>query len=167
MKSAKGNNALAQLKVGDAYLEGNLLSKDIQKAIEYWTKSAEQNDIDAMKRLRAFYIDGVENIEQNVELALSWTLKAAELDDCESQRMLGVDYLIGTHTDTDYSKAAMWSKKAADKGDAQAQYALGVMYKRGFFEDGVDMIEAKHWFSLSASQGFQLAIDELELINQV
>jgi hypothetical protein len=120
-----------------------------------------------MKRLRSFYIDGVENIEANVELALSWTLKAAELDDCESQRMLGIDYLIGTHIDVDYNKASFWSKKAADKGDAQAQYALGVMYKRGFFEDGVDIVEAEHWFSLSASQGFQLAIDELELIKDV
>jgi TPR repeat protein len=167
MKSAKGNDALAQLKVGDAYLEGNLLSKDIQKAIEYWTKSAEQNNIDSMKRLRTFYIDGVEDIEANVELAIGWTLKAAELDDCEAQRMLGVDYLIGTHIDVDYSKAAYWSKKAADKGDSQAQYALGVMYKRGFFEDGVNMDEARHWFSLSASQGFQLSIDELNSINDV
>jgi TPR repeat protein len=41
------------------------------------------------------------------------------------------------------------------------------MYKRGFFEDGVNMDEARHWFSLSASQGFQLSIDELNSINDV
>ena len=32
-----------------------------------------------------------------------------------------------------------------------------------YFYNGVDMIEAKHWFGLSAIQGFQLAIDELKL----
>ena len=164
MKSAKGNDALAQLKVGDAYMEGNLLSKDAEKAFEYWTKSAENNNIDAMKRLRLFYIDGVDNVEANLELAHAWTVKAAELDDCESQRKLGGDFLLGTCGKVDYEQAAIWSKKAADKGDAQAQYTLGVMYKRGFFQGGADLVEAKEWFQLAASQGLQQAIDELELL---
>jgi uncharacterized protein len=163
MKSAKLGNTEAQLKVGDAYLEGNLLSKDVGKAFEYWTKSAEKNNITAMKRLRSFYIDGIDNID----LASTWTLKAAELDDSESQRQLGSDFLLGTCGIVDYEKAFIWSKKAADKGDAQAQYALGIMYKRGFIETGIDLVEAKHWFELAASQGIQGALDQFKLLEQL
>ncbi len=164
MKSAKGNNALAQLKVGDAYLEGNLLSKDVDKAFEYWNKSAEKHNIDAMKRLRAFYLEGIDNIKANLDIASNWTLKAAELDDCESQRQLGLDFLLGTCGTIDYEKASIWSKKAADKGDAQAQYTLGVMYKRGLFEGGVDLDEAKQWFHKAALQGFEPALNEMKLL---
>lgn len=164
MKSAKLGNAEAQVYVGDAYLEGNLLSKDVGKAFEYWIKAAENNNILAMKRLRVFYIDGIDEIESNLELAFHWTKKAAELDDCESQSSLGGDFLVGTTGHIDYEQAYVWSKLAADKGDERAQYALGIMCKRGFFEDGVNLDEARYWFNLAATQGFQPAIDELALI---
>ena len=38
------------------------------------------------------------------------------------------------------------------------------MYKRGFFQEGVDLAEAKEWFQLAASQGLQEAIDEVKLL---
>lgn len=164
MKAARLENSEAQVKVGDAYLDGKLISKNAEKGVEYWIKSAEHNNIMAMKRLRVFYIDFFDDIPPNLELAFYWTNKAALLDDTESQRLLGGDFLLGTCGKVDYEQASVWSKKAADKGDAQAQYTLGVMYKRGFFLGGVDLIEAKQWFGMAASQGFQLAIDELKLL---
>jgi len=164
MKSARLGNSEAQVKVGDAYLDGVLISQDTNKAFEYWLKSANNNNLEAIKRLAVFYVDGIDDIEPNLELALEWTTKAAELDDTESQRNLGSGYLIGTYGIVDYPKAALWSFKAAEKGDKEAQFALGIMYKKGFFETGVDLEEAREWFALSAEQGFQSALDELELI---
>ena len=117
-----------------------------------------------MKRLKVFYYEGIENINANLELSSSWTLKAAELDDTECQRESGFNFLMGSGVKIDYEQAYIWSKKAADKGDAQAQFTIGIMYKRGFFEDGVNIDAANEWFEMAASQGFQLAIDELNQI---
>jgi TPR repeat protein len=166
MKSAKGNNAFSQYKVGDAYVEGNLLSKDVDKAFEYWSKAAENGNIQAMRRLRVFYLDGIDHIKPNMELASHWTKKAAMLDDCESQRDLGGDYLLGACGEVDYEQAAFWSRKAAEKGDAQAQYTLGIMLKRGFLGGADDLEEAKHWFELAASQGYESALEELKLMSE-
>lgn len=164
MKSAKLNNSEAQVKVGDAYLDGELISKDTSKAFEYWLKSAENNNLDAMKRLYVYYVDGIDEIQPNLKLVLHWTTKAAELGDSESQSKLGQGYLLGTYGVVDYEKAAFWLFKAVEKDDRYAQYALGIMYKKGFFKEGVDLDKAIEWFALSAAQGLQESIDELELL---
>jgi TPR repeat protein len=164
MKSAKLNNAEAQFKVGNAYFDGILISKDTSKGFEYWIRSAENNNIEAIKRLAIFYVEGIDEIEPSLEQALYWTTRAAELEDTEFQRILGSGYLVGTFGVVDYQKAALWSFKAAEKGDKEAQFSLGIMYKKGFFESGVDLDEAREWFALSAEQGFQLALEELELM---
>ena len=62
----------------------------------------------------------------------------------------------------DYAEALKWSRKAADQGHAPAQYNLGVMYRNG---RGVpqDYVRAHIWFSLSAAQGDQDAVENRDL----
>ncbi len=91
-----------------------------------------------------------------------WEEKAAQ-GDIQSQRQLGVMYLLGQGIDPDYDMALEWFNKAAAQGEDIAQYQLGVMYADG---KGVaqNNVQAHMWYSLSAQQGNENArirLDEL------
>lgn len=80
-----------------------------------------------------------------------WEEKAAQ-GDMQSQRQLGVMYLLGQGIDPDYELAIDWFNKAAAQGEDIAQYQLGFIYAEG---KGVEPnnVEAHMWFSLAAEQG--------------
>ena len=91
-----------------------------------------------------------------------WEEKAAQ-GDMQSQRQLGVMYLLGQGIDTDYDMALEWFNKAAAQGEHIAQYQLGVMYAEG---KGVDQsnVQAHLWYSLAVQQGnpsARIRLDEL------
>ena len=91
-----------------------------------------------------------------------WEQKAA-LGDMDSQRQLGVMYLLGQGIDADYAVALDWFNKAAAQGEHIAQYQLGVMYAEG---KGVEQnnVQAHMWYSLSVQQGnpsARIRLDEL------
>ena len=91
-----------------------------------------------------------------------WEVKAAQ-GDMQSQRMLGVMYLLGQGIDPDYDMALEWFNKAAAQGEDIAQQQLGWMYAEG---KGVDQsnLQAHMWYSLSAQQGnpsARIRLDEL------
>ncbi len=91
-----------------------------------------------------------------------WELKAGQ-GDMQSQRQLGVMYLLGQGIDPDYDLALEWFNKAAAQGEHIAQYQLGVMYAEG---KGVDQsnVQAHMWYSLAVQQGnpsARIRLDEL------
>ena len=85
------------------------------------------------------------------EARAKWEVKAAQ-GDIQSQRQLGVMYLLGQGIDTDYAMALEWFNKAAAQGEDIAQYQLGIMYADG---KGVAQsnVQAHMWYSLAAQQG--------------
>ncbi len=80
-----------------------------------------------------------------------WELTAAQ-GDAQSQRQLGVMYLLGQGIDPDYDLALEWFNKAAAQGEDIAQYQLGMMCAEG---KGVAQsnVQAHMWYSLAAQQG--------------
>ena len=56
-KAVKNNNVLALRRLGDHYRDGlyPYISKDINKAKEYWKKAADLGNEDARKRLEKIY----------------------------------------------------------------------------------------------------------------
>ncbi len=89
-----------------------------------------------------------------------WELQAAQ-GDPQSQRQLGVMYLLGHGIDADYALALEWFNKAAAQGEDIAQYQLGFMYAEA---KGVDRnnVQAHMWYSLAAQQGNENARIRLE-----
>lgn len=160
MKAAQKGNALAQLKVGDAYIEGDLLQRDEDKGIEYLTKAAEQNEIHAIHRLGLYYDQGLGEIKPNKELSFKWYMKGALLEDIRSEFRVGFCYLVGSGVEKNEKEAAKWLFKAGDKGHADAAYTVGTMLLREM-AIGEDVEVAKVWFNKAASQGHAAAIEEL------
>jgi TPR repeat protein len=50
--AANKGNAVAQCNLGHAYMNGNRVKKDVEKAKHWYTKAAEQGHGDAVKRLK-------------------------------------------------------------------------------------------------------------------
>ena len=94
-----------------------------------------------------------------------WELKAAQ-GDIQSQRQLGVMYLLGQGLDPDYDMALEWFHKAAAQGEDIAQYQLGFMYAEG---KGMDPnnVQAHMWYSLADQQGNANARIRLEALTEL
>ncbi len=93
-----------------------------------------------------------------------WEEKAAQ-GDMQSQRQLGVMYLLGQGIDTDYDMALEWFNKAAAQGEDIAQYQLGRMCAEG---KGVAQsnVQAHMWYSLAAQQGNESARSHLDELTE-
>lgn len=76
-KAAAQGNPAAAYRLGKLYLQGELVSKDVPKALEYLTVSARQGSPFAQYILGKLYLIGKE-VEQDREKAYRWFEMAAE-----------------------------------------------------------------------------------------
>ena len=108
-----------------------------------------------------FYYEGL-GIEKNYEQAYLWWKKSAEQEFAPAQANLGYCYMEGVGTNSDMQLAFKFSELAAIAGDATGQYNLAEIYKDGSEAVPQNLDNALHWFSLSAEQGIDDAIEERE-----
>lgn len=150
-RKAEAGDAQAQYELGRRYAEGEGVSKDAAKAMEWWNRAAEQGNADAQHRLGVAYHLG-EGVKQDLIKAIAWTRKAAEQGNSKAQRNLGISYMLGEGMAKDNTLALEWMRKAAEQGNANAQHTLGWMYERG---EGVpkDVTKAVEWYRKAADQG--------------
>ncbi len=160
MKAAQHGNALAQLKVGDAYFGGVLIHRDHQKALEYLTKAANQNDVQAIQRLGLVLDVGSEEIQPDKAASFQWYMKGASLNDAECQYGVAMAYFAGDGVEQNFEQAVDWLTKAANNGYDRAQHTIGFMLLRGI-HCPVDIEYAKYWFEKAAALGNQEAAGEL------
>lgn len=107
---AKGNK-FSQYNLALSYYKGDIVPKDMEKAISLFKKSAGNGYLPAQKLLGDIYREGTDTGEDLDEAAF-WYQKAAEQNDKDSQYLLGVVYLIKN----DYNNACSWFKKALGNG---------------------------------------------------
>lgn len=63
------------------------------------------------------YFNGDDEVEPDVEKAVYWFTKLAELDNSDAQFNLGLHYAEGCGIERDFEKAAYWFERAAENGD--------------------------------------------------
>lgn len=120
------------------------LFKDKDKAIEYYTKAAEEGYIIAMHALRRLYKD-------NAVESIKWLKRLAHYGNAKEQCELGLEYYNGNIISEDISKAIYWFEKAAKQEDEIAMYYLGEIY---FNEDKYkDSSKAVYWWRKAAEVG--------------
>ena len=136
------------------------------EVISYLKSAAEKGHLKAQKEFALYqpgYYAPITNYNINVEERLFCLEKAAEQDDAEAMRELGMTYYNEPDADylkTDYKKAVFWLKKASDKGDGEAKLYLAKCYKHG---DGTEKNPKKR-FSLykeAAECDFEEAMGEV------
>ena len=124
MAKAEEGDSIAQYQLGKHYL---YLDKDYPKAIEWFKKSADQNNAQAQYDLAQLYLD-CEEVEQDLDLAFSWLQKSADLGNPAAFMDLGYMYKYGLGVEEDYSKAIELFLIPANKGYKQAYYELARLY---------------------------------------
>lgn len=156
---AEEDDADAQFALGIEYDYGDR-SEDLDEAIKWYTKAAEQGHVLAQNNLAFCY-----QRQQNYEEALKWYRKAAEQNHAEAENAIGFFYYKGYGVEQDFTEAVRWYRKSAVHGSKTGQYNLGCRYLEGV---GVseDRQEAVKWLRKSADQGHQKAIDKLAEIGE-
>jgi len=142
LQEAKQGNSNAQYDVASMYQNGRGVKPDLGKAVEWYKKSAAQNNAKAANRLKL--------LEANEE-RFKKVLAQAEKGSAESQYKLGKMYSEGVGVSINNSKAAEAFENAAKQGHAKAEYNLGLSYYEG---NGVkkDRAAAYKWFKAAAEQ---------------
>ena len=145
---AEKGHAKSQFRVGARYDFGKDVEKDLDKAIEWYRKAAEQDYVDALFNLGEIAINKEGN-HYNPREAKGYFERAAELGDKEAFSRLGALHFWGQGTKIDYSKALecfMESKEFPD-----SQWYLGKHYDKGHgVEQDID--EAVKWWRKAAAQ---------------
>lgn len=155
-------HAMLQLSLGQAFDAGLGIEKDDSKAVEWYSKAAEQGLMAAMYFLARKYEYG-HGIPRDSERAIRWYRTAAEGGLPEAQYELGEHYLTceDEPVDENWREAAFWFRKAAEQGHSNAQLRLA-----GMNEDGLgipqDLHAAVYWYRRAAEQGNELALAALD-----
>lgn len=149
---AVAGDAEAQCALGICYEYGRGVEENINAAVLWYKKSAEQGCAAGQTDLAMCYLDG-KGVPQDEDLAIKWLEKAAEQGYWIAQQtLITVSRYSGT---TDL-------QKAAKTGDPKAQYELGKYYMTfmavPYYEEAVE------WFTKAAKQGHEQAQMELAQI---
>jgi TPR repeat protein len=108
------------------------VAKDPALAVDWYRKSAERNDPEAMTQL-GFHLRQGSGVAWNEAEAMHWFRKAAVMHNVDAQVALAWGYMHGLGGGPqDYAAAAAWFTRAAEKGSAAAQLNLGTLYERGW-----------------------------------
>lgn len=135
-KSIKiSNNDMAKAysmnNLGSMFLLGEGVRKDIDKALEYFQKSAELGNDTAMLNLGLLYFNG-ELVDRDYQVAFEYFNNAATKFNGKSLNMLGYYYEKGLLGNQDISKAIECYKKSYENNFVKAAYNCA-----RFFENGI------------------------------
>lgn len=145
--AADQNDANGLYKMGCYYLNAE---EDIEKAKEYFLRSAQQDETDAMVELGDLLLK-----EAVFEEAFVWLRKADTLGNSDATVKLFDCYHDGIGVAVDIPKSMEYLQKAADAKNCSALYKLGLHYRYGVEVD-VDYQKAFSLFSLASETGEDL-----------
>ena len=145
MRAAQLEQAKAQYNIGVSFEYGYLGQEiDIDKAIHWYTKAAEQHESDALLNLGALYYHG-KGVEQNCQKAFDYLMKSANTRNAEALGNIGTMYNKGKCFKRDAQKAISYFQQAAEAGAYKYYTYIGQLYHTG---DGVkrNRKQALHYF---------------------
>lgn len=122
-QGAAAGNAYDQLNLGAAYDNGIGVERDIDKALQWYQKAAEQGLAEAQFNLAHLMVTE----EISAVAAAEWMRKAADQGMTDAEYLMGIIYAEGIGLDVDHSQARLWLQKAAAKGHAEAKRLLKEM----------------------------------------
>lgn len=150
LKSAEMGYAPAQCEY--AFSEAN-----VEIALKWLTKAAEQNYPLAFWHVSKIYHEGAENIPKDMDKASNYLEKGAELGDATCQWILGGNYHYGEDGyPVNAQKAVFWLEKAANQNYITAMLKLGEIYKDGNIVKR-NMTKALEWYNKASDLGDPVA----------
>lgn len=140
-QSAEKGNARGQFNLGGYFEEMN----DVEKAVEYYTKSANQGFVYAQNNLGRIY----EINFQDKKNAMFWYEKAANQGFAYAQHNLGRIYEFNFQ---DKAKAIYWYEKAANQGYSLSQSFLATLYLGSNDKNNDDQVFNLLWKAANAGE---------------
>jgi hypothetical protein len=173
-KAADQGDAKAQFEVGRMYAAGRGVEKNCDMAMNWLSKSANQQSTLAQGALASIYFNGDTCAAKDYAKAKMWAQKASDQDDPVSQGLLGMIHLYGYAGKSDYKAAMSLFLKSvghqySDPDDAARfeqtlkpgyLFYIGAMYEGGL---GVpkDNDKAIAWYQKASELGNSNANDKL------
>ena len=117
-------------KLGSMFKKGLGTDIDMDRAIDYFKRSAEMNNKNGLYEYGKALLLG-EHIPQDKEKAVKMLEKAIKLENINSKCFLALEYISGEHLDQDIDKGLAMLTECADSGDTCACYKLGKIYFKG------------------------------------
>ena len=154
-QAAEQGHRAAQVRWGQALIEGRDLERDAVTGKSWLRRAAMAGDVEAAKLIGDFYSRGGGSPANYAEAA-TWYRRAAETGHQAAARALGSLYLTGAGVPQDDGEAVRWLRVAADAGDASSQVNLANLVARGA-GDGDDPARIVAWFGRAAEAGDQIA----------
>ena len=134
LKKAKAGNARAMFDVGESYISGEGVAKNIGETIRWWSKAADLGNTSALfnlawlyssKRVGTFVIYIGKEIPKNPDEAFRlWKILGEQKETPAGMYHLGNCYWYGEGVGRSYKEAVKWWQKSARKGFKDAQKAL-------------------------------------------
>ena len=169
--AAERGDADAQYQLARAYLRGEGVVKDPQKAFELMKAAADQGNAEAIGGLGYFYSIGL-TVPKDEKQALEWFRKGAEKGSAKSQFNLGNALLkgkggAGTDAEKSQQEALQWIKKAADQGLPEAGLAYGRFLYFGDHGLAKDYESAARYLKIAAAADIADAQNILGFMNNM
>jgi len=164
VKRAESGDAEAQNELGYSYADGIIDGQpNHNKAIEWFTKSAAQNNSYAQHYLAQYYLFRDYVVEKCLSTAIELWEKSAKQGNPLAQNDLGICYLKGEGVDKDPIRGAELLKKAAEQDCEEAQRGLVYLYRTG---DGVEknLEEVKKWEQRIEDKGYLYTIALFDIL---
>jgi len=149
---------------GEVYLlkgymlyNGYAYKENFESSLLAHQESAKKGNTDAMFELYVYHSMGI-GVEENLNIALDWCIKAAENDNARAIYNLGTYYATGYENITkDIKKAVNYYKRAASLSHGKAAGQLAAMYTMG------DELEknnenAKKYYKMAIENDFEVDI---------
>lgn len=149
-KAAELGHAEAQCKLGDCYVKGIGVSRDLNEAMRWYRRSAEQGHAEALLKQGIFYAEGIGG-QKDWRAALRCFAKSAKQGNADAQYMLALAHIDGEIVEKNMNEARSWLSKSAEQGNKNAIERL--------FDMGVDFHEKKDFpaaascYQVAANQG--------------
>lgn len=154
---ARHGEVVAQYLLGCGYSSGERFAKDEKKAVEWWTKAANQGDRDSQYFLGLFYSEG-RGVGKNLSEAKKWYKKSATQGQVAAQYALAMIYYEEEGENQNRGRKVNMNRvielltQAANKDYFYAQEMLGNIYFNGILGVKKDYHQSVKWDSKAAYQ---------------
>jgi hypothetical protein len=119
LAAANHGHAEAQFYLSVCYIGGLGVSTDLEKAMVWLQKSADQEFGKAQFTLGIAHINR-EGVNKNEQAGLAWIKKAADIGDADAQWFLGSRFISGKGVEMNKEHGVEFLRKAAEQKHAQA-----------------------------------------------
>lgn len=123
-KAVDKGNASAMHQLAINYINGDGVRLDYSRAKSLLYDAAAKKYVLSQRQLGILFLEGLAGVAKDEKEAVRWLQMAADADDTEAQKYLGVCYWKGLGVKKNKDSARYWLKKASAKGDNEARRLL-------------------------------------------